>query len=227
MTRKLIYLRRGIIDEGMMKFQLNIHSDIENLAHQIGQNGAFITTRHIPHILLGAALIKCFLFTLDTEAGESVAACYAFFVNSELAQRRMVTSYDELPSTMNPYVTKVVFDARTIDWLESGTNFVCVPFIHALQENKDDGSVAWLARNVPYILSDVYGLSFQKIAVSFHIRITNDDFEQHPELLDDELGERRLINQKRMWLREIMSTLGYEEMKDIADVNRAVFCRNN
>ena len=227
MTRKLVYLRRGVIDDGLPKFQLNIRSDIEDLASQIGHDGAFITTRHIPYILLGAALIKGFLFSLDTEEGEPAEECYAFFVNSELAQRRMVSSYDELPSTVNPYVAKVIFDARTIDWLESGTNFVCIPFVHALQESKDDDSVAWFARNVPYILSDVYGLSFQKVAVSFHIRITDDDFEQHPELLDDEFGEHRLINRKRTWLREIMEALGFEEMKDIADMNRAVFCRDN
>lgn len=222
MNCKLIYLRRGIIDDGMMKFQLNIHSDIEDPASQVGHDGAFITTRHIPYILLGAALIKGFLFSLDTEESELAAECYAFFVNSELAQRRMVSSYDEMPSTVNPYVAKVIFDARTIDWLESGTNFVCIPFIHALQESRDDGSVAWLARNVPYILSDVYGLSFQKVAVSFHIRITDGDFEQHPELLDDELGCRRLVNQKKAWLREIMENLGYEEVED-SDMDRIVF----
>lgn len=226
MDDRLIYFHKGFDDDGLLKFQLNIHSDIGELAQKVGCNSAFITTRHTPHVFLGAAVLKGFTFSLDTEEGETAADCAAFFVNSELAQRRIILSSKELAPKQNPQVVDAIFDDRTTKWLMDGTNFVHIPCIRISAAYKGNNFIPWLVKTVPSILSAVYSLSFQKIVVSFPIGMADGDFEWHPELLEDELGCRRLVNHKRTLLREIMESLGYEEMKD-TDMDKAVFCRDS
>jgi len=222
MDTKFINFHRGIGDDDLLKFHPRIYSDIEELASQIGQNGELITTRTIPHVLLAPSVLKRFLISLEPEEGEAAAKCAVFFVNSALAKRRLVLSREELASKMTPEVADDIFDTNTTEWLLSGTNFVSIPHIYISTAYKGNSFMTWMVARVPEFLSDIYGLSFQKVVVPFRVGVADGDLERHPDLVDDELGCRRLVNQKKAWLREIMENLGYEEVED-SDMDRIVF----
>lgn len=192
------------------KCRLLIQSDVSSLAKSFMEET--ITPASRPHVRLPATVVKAFGFRLETEDGDLVAGCTAYFANGATLQYRQ-SDADRATEELPEDTLHDMFDA----WLSNGTSFVLVTDFR-LDAARGKGFGEWLARYVPRILSDVYGLTFGKVVVVLH----EEAFEHIPEKGADADG----LDKKQLSyaMTTSLENLGYERIEDEGYNGIMVFC---
>lgn len=199
-NKQILHFRQVFPSSGNVQEEcrLRIQSDINRLAEGFMEEA--ITPSSRPHVRLPAATIKEFGFRLEAEDGTLVAGCTAYFVNGAILQYQQGDVYHVLE-----WLPEDKLHDTFASWLADGMSFALVTDFHMdADRGKEFGE--WLARYVPRILSDVYGLTFGKVAVVFH----DDAFAHGQEKDEDELCKKQLAKA----LAKGLESIGYKRIED-------------
>lgn len=186
------------------RFRVRVVSDVGKAERLINGSSESLSTKTRIRLSPTDSYLKEFRIMLVTGKDDRIAAsCKARFVNGELLRRRGSVPCD-VPDDLLP--SEAFFDARNEDYVLQGTNFLQITDVYTLPEHQGEGMATWLASEVPELLSELYGLSFDYVIFPFSVTL----FRSEDRVFGGDAAKKEAFLQaRRKTASDILSKLGY------------------